>query len=181
MKTRLLIIIVALATTEARSLADRSRVVKARNTGTNRDHGKPIAGPAYRVERADLYDQALQRATKNNNNNKQQQKPVENKAPWQMDIPKLGNDENENEKMSLSSLSREEHRKLSSQLTGCCYNYQSYSASELCYTYGQDCESGETPSHDDDRWRLFSRWLEFYRTLLFRQHGQRKSVFLPIV
>jgi hypothetical protein len=130
-------------------LADRSRVVKARNTGTNRDHGKPIAGPAYRVERADLYDQALQRATNNNNNNNnKQQKPVQHKAPWQMDIPKLGNRENENEKMS--SLSREEHRKLSSQLTGCCYNYQSYSASEMCYTYGQDCESGETPSHDDD-------------------------------
>jgi hypothetical protein len=150
MKKRLfLIIIVALFATisfsEARlwkSLADRSRVVKARNTGTNRDNGKPIAGPAYRVERADLYEEALQRA--NNNNNYNKQKPVENKAPWKMDIPQ-GN-ENEEELMS----SRQENRKLSSQLTGCCYNYQSYSASEMCYTYGQDCESGETPSHDDN-------------------------------
>ena len=41
-------------------------------------------------------------------------------------------------------------RKLSSQLTGCCYNYQSYSANSMCATYGQDCESGETPSHDSN-------------------------------
>ncbi len=39
-------------------------------------------------------------------------------------------------------------RKLSSQLTGCCYNYQSYDAADLCAIYGNDCESGETPSHD---------------------------------
>jgi len=40
------------------------------------------------------------------------------------------------------------NRKLSSQLSGCCYDYQSYSASSMCSLYGQDCESGETPSHD---------------------------------
>ena len=39
-------------------------------------------------------------------------------------------------------------RRLSSQLTGCCYTYQSYSAADMCALYGQDCESGETPSHD---------------------------------
>jgi hypothetical protein len=39
-------------------------------------------------------------------------------------------------------------RDLSSQLSGCCYNYQKYSANSLCYLYGNDCESGETPSHD---------------------------------
>ncbi len=39
-------------------------------------------------------------------------------------------------------------RKLSSQLTGCCYDYQSYGAADLCAIYGNDCESGETPSHD---------------------------------
>lgn len=39
-------------------------------------------------------------------------------------------------------------RELSSQLSGCCYNYKSYSASKLCYLYGNDCESGSTKSHD---------------------------------
>lgn len=39
-------------------------------------------------------------------------------------------------------------RQLSSQLTGCCYNYQSYSAMDMCALYGNDCESGEQPSHD---------------------------------
>jgi len=39
-------------------------------------------------------------------------------------------------------------RNLASQLSGCCYTYQSYSAEDLCASYGQDCQSGETPSHD---------------------------------
>ena len=39
-------------------------------------------------------------------------------------------------------------RRLSSQLTGCCYTYKSYSANDMCALYGEDCESGETPSHD---------------------------------
>ena len=40
------------------------------------------------------------------------------------------------------------HRSLSSQLSGCCYTYQSYGAESMCALYGQDCQSGETPSHD---------------------------------
>ena len=40
------------------------------------------------------------------------------------------------------------HRQLSSQLTGCCSSYQSYSAMDMCALYGEDCESGEQPSHD---------------------------------
>lgn len=39
-------------------------------------------------------------------------------------------------------------RHLSSQLTGCCTNYMSYSASDMCSLYGKDCTSGEQPSHD---------------------------------
>jgi hypothetical protein len=39
-------------------------------------------------------------------------------------------------------------RELSSQLSGCCYNYKSYSAANLCALYGNDCESGNTKSHD---------------------------------
>eukprot|EP00804_Cyclotella_cryptica_P012657 CCRYP_016921-RB/>CCRYP_016921-RB protein AED:0.02 eAED:0.02 QI:339/1/1/1/1/1/3/1360/609 len=40
------------------------------------------------------------------------------------------------------------HRHLSSQLTGCCTSYISYSASEMCSLYSQDCTTGDMPSHD---------------------------------
>ena len=46
-------------------------------------------------------------------------------------------------------LNDQEHRELGSVLTGCCSTYSSYNASDLCYMYGQDCESGNTPSHDN--------------------------------
>lgn len=49
---------------------------------------------------------------------------------------------------SATTTTTETHRELSSQLSGCCYDYQSYSAADLCALYGNDCESGETPSHD---------------------------------
>jgi len=39
-------------------------------------------------------------------------------------------------------------RKLSSQLTGCCDTYSSYSTATLCGLYGEDCNSGQEPSHD---------------------------------
>lgn len=39
-------------------------------------------------------------------------------------------------------------RQLSSQLTGCCTTYTSYSATDMCSLYGEDCASGDTPSHD---------------------------------
>jgi hypothetical protein len=39
-------------------------------------------------------------------------------------------------------------RQLSSQLTGCCTTYAAYSATDMCSLYGEDCESGDTPSHD---------------------------------
>lgn len=44
--------------------------------------------------------------------------------------------------------SSHDHRQLSSQLTGCCTTYTSYSATDMCSLYGEDCESGDTPSHD---------------------------------
>ena len=51
----------------------------------------------------------------------------------------------------LSSPSSPDHpfqRQLSSQLTGCCTTYAYYSATDMCSLYGEDCESGDTPSHD---------------------------------
>ena len=39
------------------------------------------------------------------------------------------------------------HRNLG-QLSGCCKTYKSYSAADLCELYGQDCQSGDQPSHD---------------------------------
>ena len=53
----------------------------------------------------------------------------------------------------VSQATTEEHpfnRHLSSQLTGCCTDYQSYSAADMCELYNQDCVSGEQPSHDSD-------------------------------
>mmetsp|Transcript_19980 Transcript_19980/g.57856 ORF Transcript_19980/g.57856 Transcript_19980/m.57856 type:complete len:1015 (-) Transcript_19980:383-3427(-) len=39
-------------------------------------------------------------------------------------------------------------RRLANQLTGCCETYSAYSAEDLCGSYGEDCQSGEQPSHD---------------------------------
>ncbi|KAL7534087.1 hypothetical protein ACHAXR_005628, partial [Thalassiosira sp. AJA248-18] len=55
------------------------------------------------------------------------------------------------QQQSQSDIDQQEQpfrRQLSSQLTGCCTNYISYSAMDMCSLYGEDCESGEQPSHD---------------------------------
>lgn len=76
--------------------------------------------------RFNIHKEQQQKATKN------QARLPSKSAPW--DIP--------------TSVSGDDHRRLSSQLSGCCYNYQNYGAADLCALYGNDCESGETPSHD---------------------------------
>jgi len=47
---------------------------------------------------------------------------------------------------------RERHlrgeRELNSQLTGCCTTHRNYDASTLCSMYGEDCSTGQQPSHD---------------------------------
>jgi hypothetical protein len=95
-------------------------------------------------------------------------------APWQLDIPSSSSTSSTTNNVAVDrqkgdvplfiredSFGHEDYyydpqdeqeqqhgRKLSSQLTGCCYNYQNYYAADLCAMYGNDCESGQTPSHD---------------------------------
>lgn len=77
---------------------------------------------------------------------KQQAKPKP--APWRME-PSTEIEETSNGDVNMSVETPEQfQRRLSSQLSGCCYTYEGYSAQDLCYMYGNDCESGETPSHD---------------------------------
>lgn len=136
-------------------LADRSRIVKARldagHIDRYHDNGRPIEGQGYRSRRGDdNYDvdqQARAKATEKKRN-LAKAKP----APWNMEFPseqEEGNSVVTNGDVELSNETPEQfHRKLSSQLSGCCYDYQAYSAQDLCNIYGNDCESGETPSHD---------------------------------
>lgn len=136
----LTVLAVLLRGTDA-SLADRSRIVKAR-TGNGRylDNGRPIEGPSYRSRRHDVEKEVEAKKLS------EERRAERGSAPWKMNIPV------EDVKMDIEMLNESPEdfeRKLSSQLTGCCYTYQSYGAADLCAMYGQDCESGQTKSHDN--------------------------------
>jgi hypothetical protein len=146
--------LLACSSTHAK-LADRSRVVQQRQKegriARYHDNGRPIEGPSYRSGRRDAEADVGQRMAAEREE-KEQRLLVKNKpAPWKLQSP-LDNQEGKNtpsgDVRMLEERPENFGRKLSSQLSGCCYNYQSYSASDLCYLYGNDCESGETPSHD---------------------------------
>ena len=127
-------------------LADRSRLVKAR--GGRRDRNNlAIEGAAYRATQAGDYDAPTttqqQRAKPNDVN-------VRSLAETDADSTLLTSNERSLRGQQQSRYESPDTfgRRLSSQLTGCCYTYQSYGAADMCALYNQDCESGETPSHD---------------------------------
>jgi hypothetical protein len=112
----------------------------------------------------ELQKRHLLRSNTNNNNKNKNDNSNSNLAPWQRPIPQKNengdlivtkdffdavmadfNDNNSND----HEYDQQDERQLSSQLSGCCYNYKAYSASSLCALYGNDCESGNTKSHDD--------------------------------
>lgn len=135
-------------------LADRSRVVQQRQKegkiARYHDNGRPIEGPSYRSHRRDAEADVEQRLAAEREEKEQQKQAVPKPAPWKLQTPydNVGKDTPSGDVQMLQESPDNFGRRLSSQLSGCCYNYQSYSASDLCYLYGNDCESGETPSHD---------------------------------
>lgn len=141
-------------------LADRSRIVKARYEAGHidrfHDNGRPIEGQGYRARRGDDNYDVDHRARAKSSGKRNNGAAASSKsrfAPWQMDFPAetegVAGYVGEKGDVAMSGDTPEQfERKLSSQLSGCCYTYQGYSAQDLCNMYGNDCESGETPSHD---------------------------------
>ena len=139
------------------------------------DNGRPIEGQSYRSVKLQensmrIMDKEEQKQQPTLQKKKQRTNTVTvQKAPWERDrsdvttkeehlrrkmkgdVP-LFSKEDELGSTGEEPISNNEEddldRKLSSQLTGCCYDYQNYGAADLCAIYGNDCESGETPSHD---------------------------------
>jgi len=128
-------------------LADRSRVVKARQEsgqiGRYLDNGRPLEGPAYRSRRRDAERETDERIQAEKN------KPaVMSKPTWKLEEQNRPSGDVNMLEATMDETPEEFQRKLSSQLTGCCYTYQSYGADSLCAMYGHDCQSGKTKSHD---------------------------------
>ena len=131
-------------------LADRSRLVQSR--GTTRDAGLAIEGAAYRAKFGGDYNKE---GRSDNNDGEGSVNSVDrgrfhsDKESSFLNLERSlrGNDNNNNNSYNANTGSSPS-RHLSSQLTGCCYTYTDLTASDMCSLYNQDCESGETPSHD---------------------------------
>uniref|UniRef100_A0A7S3Q3K8 Subtilisin n=1 Tax=Chaetoceros debilis TaxID=122233 RepID=A0A7S3Q3K8_9STRA len=133
--------------TEA-SLADRSRIVKARD-GPHRDNGRAIEGPKYRNSRwSNARDSLVNRKADERRAASQRQQQSDTKT--QLKSQPLGKADD----MSGGKIGAESTDRDLGQLTGCCSNYQSYYAADMCGLYGQDCEegggSGDNGSGDED-------------------------------
>jgi hypothetical protein len=128
-------------------LADRSRlhnIRKSRQANNKQQYNGddnvpplPIEGPNYRIERQQEFKSQGRRL---------------NSAPGSIRGSSSSSVTNSNDVTPRANMNEEPvdpfHRHLSSQLTGCCTNYISSSASDMCTLYNQDCTSGDQPSHD---------------------------------
>jgi len=141
-------------------LADRGRVQAARKKNPNaKKQWQPIAGSKYRGNRNRRVDD-----DDDNNDGGMDSSKISSASSFSSSSSTYSSSSSS---LSLSSAmssplstpqqdqqtpsfrgTSQTHRHLSSQLTGCCTSYISYSAAEMCAAYGQDCESGEQPSHD---------------------------------
>lgn len=140
-------------------LADRSRIVQQRQAEgkitSYHDNGRPIEGQAYRSRRRDAEEDvkrrleadaiALKEAMNSQNTRTNNHDKKKDFAPWK--LPKTNGDRLPLEGDGEDSLDEFE-RKLSSQLTGCCYTYANYYADDLCSLYGNDCSAESSNSHD---------------------------------
>ena len=151
-------------------LADRSRLVTHRkeistatsnmNSRLHTSHGvtkstKPesirkdfaIDGNSYRRNKIDSFNKVLETP-----------RPSWKNPGWRLDL----NDENKDSEKRLNDihetlyedleietpLNENENGRHLSQLTGCCETYADVKSYKLCYKYGQDCTTGQEPSHD---------------------------------
>jgi hypothetical protein len=136
------------AVTVTARLADRSRVVKQRQLegkiATYHDNGMPLEGPHYRANRRNPEDVQERLAKDERAMNKllKQKEAATKKTPsWMLPLGPQNQPEQDESPDQFG-------RKLSTQLSGCCSNYQNYQANTLCSLYGNDCESEWENSHD---------------------------------
>ena len=149
-------------------LADRGRVETARKISrtTTFRPSRPIEGPGYRGDRNQDLKREGARLLESSSTTQEERKTTTAAAALSNDERYLrdyvgGDSINSNnvgvrgaietrprEDVTMNSDPESFRRHLSSQLTGCCTNYISYSAAQMCALYNQDCESGEQPSHD---------------------------------
>jgi hypothetical protein len=147
------IVLASLGVSVDSKLADRSRVVKARYESGKydryHDNGRPIEGPGYRSTRDDA-ELEVQKRFEADKKKKVHRRAQEKVAPWKMEMQETlkGGVPIFRGKLQEETHKDDQARKLSSQLTGCCYDYKAYGATDMCALYGQDCKSGDTPSHD---------------------------------
>lgn len=132
------------------SLPSRSRLVRDVR-GSSRDNGRPIEGQAYRQSKLSALEETIidrqlaeerKRSIRTRKNSRDKYE-LDDTSNRDMSGGKIG-------KSATPKKGIDFDRELGSQLTGCCYNYQSYGADDMCGIYGEDCEAGDAGSGDED-------------------------------